>query len=116
MQQQPPGTFLLDVTGANGTPFRFVATPADGALRYYDRRHTLAEGEPGYGINRTCEIGQACGPALRLIDAPEFACIRGWHGVTDWDVDAGTTTLVSAWVRHVLTHAKEIEAWEDSDR
>lgn len=94
--------FHLDVTGANGTPFRFIAWPEENAIRYYDRRYTLAEGEPGYGVNHMNEDGQACGPAMILKGFEGTRWIRGWHDVSAWDVDAATMQLVGVWVTHVL--------------
>lgn len=59
MQTQPtPEIFYLDVTGANGTPFRFALTPSGkpyrqeddpdapmvGKVMYFDRRYPAAPG------------------------------------------------------------------------
>ena len=95
-----PTTYTLDMTGDNGTPFRFVYNPTDGTVRYYDRRYTRTEGEYGYGINHMCEDGQACGGALT---ADNFTVssgygIRGWHEVDAWDIDRRTRELVGAWL------------------
>lgn len=105
MSNERPASFHIDLTGGNGTPFRFEFTPDEGPhgqVRYRDRRYTLTEGKPGYGINHTNEDGQACGPALMpysLIDCDSG--IRGWHEVDAWDVDRATVQLVGAWLRHI---------------
>lgn len=95
-----PTTYTLDMTGDNGTPFRFVYWSADGAVRCYDRRYMLAEGEPGYGINHTCENGQACGPAFAFTDFVPIGHhgIRGYNEIDAWDIDRRTRELVGAWL------------------
>ncbi len=98
-----PERFHIDVTGANLTPFRFVSWPQTEEIRYYDRRYTLTPGQTGYGVNHTCEDGQACGPALHLADftTTPLRALCGWHDVS-WDVDQETMLLVSSWVSHVM--------------
>jgi hypothetical protein len=98
-----PETFHIDLTGGNGTPFRFVFWPEVKTVRYYSRRHTLTEGEPGYGINHTNENGQACGPALSFTDFVPLCNygIRGWHEVDAWDVDGETMRMVGLWLTHI---------------
>jgi hypothetical protein len=110
VEAQNLDTFTLDVTGGNGTPFRFVYWPSDGTVRYYDRRYTLTEGEPGYGLNQTNENGQSCGPRFHADDFSPSAGhgIRGWHGVDEWDIDRPTRRLVGYWIqclKEVTGHA-----------
>ena len=95
-----PATYTLDMTGGNGTPFRFVYWPADGAVRYYDRRYTRTEGEYGYGIDQMCEDGQSCGPVFNAtsFDPHTIYGIRGWHEVDAWDIDRATVQLVGTWL------------------
>lgn len=97
-----PETYVLDVNGANGTPFRFVFYPGEdgGTVRYHDRRYTLAKGELGYGINQTNEHGQACGPKFTVsaFVPPRRSGLLGWHDVGAWDVDVATCHLVTAWL------------------
>lgn len=101
--------FHLDVPGGNGTPFRFVFWPTEllytgtGAVRYYDRRYTLTEGKPGYGLNHMNEDGQCCGPAM---DPGAFTPnalhgLVGWHDVKAWDIDRSTRRMVGVWLRHL---------------
>lgn len=105
MEKINPTTFHIDLIGANGTPFRFEFTPYEGphgTVRYRDRRYTLSEGEPGYGINHTNENGQACGPVL----GPEAFTggkpgIRGWHEVDAWDIDRITVGIVGIWLQRL---------------
>ncbi len=95
-----PTTYTLDMTGGNGTPFRFVYWPADNAVRYYNRRYPLPEGEPSR-LNHQTEDGQACGGALAADDftvASGGYGIRGWHEVDAWDIDVRTRELVGAWI------------------
>lgn len=112
-----PETFILDATGANGTPFRFILTPsakpwgreADpdapmvGSVQYLDRRYTLKPGEPGYGPNHTNEHGQSCGPKLSpwsfITNRHGF---RGWHEVSAWDLDAPLVDFVGSWIQHTM--------------
>lgn len=100
-----PDVFHIDLTGANGTPFRFEFTPGEGihgVVRYRDRRYTLAKGEPGYGINHTNENGQACGGFLYPSSyINRKAGIRGWHEVDAWDIDRRTANMVGAWLLHI---------------
>ena len=104
-----PTTFHLDVTGANGTPFRFVLTPDDdnpakSLVRYYNRRYTLNEGDFGYHPVNFNEDGQSCGGGLYTRDfTEEFGSgFAGWHNVRAWDVDVRTRRLVGAWIANVL--------------
>lgn len=108
MSKQEIATYSIDVTGTNGTPFRFVLWPATDGLRCYSRRHTLAPGQPGYGFNNACEDGQACGPAFAASTFGSFeGALRGWHGVDAWDVDDETMSLVGAWIQHTMAaHAR----------
>ncbi len=104
-----PTTFHLDVTGANGTPFRFVLTPDDdnparSSIRYHDRRYTLNDGDFAYHPRNFNEDGQACGPDDCADSySPDDSCgFRGWHEVDAWDVDVRTRRLVGTWIAHVL--------------
>lgn len=101
-EQTTPETFTMDLTGGNGTPFRFVFWPHenDGTVRYYDRRYTLTEGEPGYGLNHTNENGQCCGGARAAIDFIHHGGfgLMGWHEVDAWDVDRLTMIAVGGWL------------------
>lgn len=119
-KQADPEVFTLDVIGGNGTPFRFMFWPKEdqatekGTVRYYDRRYTLTEGEPGYGINHTNEHGQACGGPLLVSSftnahSSGFSSgIRGWHGVDAWDIDRQTVKLVGGWIHSIL----EAGSWD----
>lgn len=95
-----PMTYTLDLMGGNGTPFRFVFFPEELVVRYYDRRYTLTEGEPGYGINQMNEDGQACSPSLAPATFTNHCNhgLRGWHEVDAWDVDRATMVLVGDWI------------------
>jgi hypothetical protein len=103
-----PTTFHLDVTGANGTPFRFVLRPigsdGDATVRHYDRRYTLKEGEFGYHLTNFNEHGQSCGPATMSDDySPDSDFgLAGWHDVRAWDIDVHTRRLVGTWIANVL--------------
>jgi hypothetical protein len=99
-----PETYTLDVTGDNGTPFRFVFWPGTETVRYYDRRYTRTEGEYGYGVNHMTEDGQACGPALAITDFVPISNhgLRGYNAIDEWDIDRRTMNLVGTWLR-VLT-------------
>lgn len=105
-EHEQPDIFHIDLTGGNGTPFRFEFTPGEGvhgAVRYRDRRYTLTEGKPGYGINHMNENGQSCGPVL---DPSTFtdhgnSGIRGWHSVDAWDIDRKTVVMVGMWLSHI---------------
>lgn len=103
-----PDTFHIDLTSANGTPFRFVFLPENGAVRYYDRRFAV---EPGKQVHRDfTEDGQACGPAM----APSVylggrSGFRGWHEVDVWDVDRDTAAIVGVWLHHLIARMEVTE-------
>lgn len=101
--EHEPGTHTFDLIGANGTPFRFMFWPGTDEVRYYDRRYTLTEGEPGYGINHTTEWGQCCGPSLlpETFTDDHRMGVRGWHEVDAWDVDYITRRIVGTWIKMV---------------
>lgn len=117
MSKQPdPEVFTLDLIGDNGTPFRFMFWPKEhqatekGTIRYYDRRYTLTEDEPGYSINNMDENGQSCGGPLLVssfIEARGFG-IQGWHAVDAWDIDRDTVALVGNWIASIL----ETRSWD----
>ena len=95
-----PASFHIDLTGGNGTPFRFVFLPDDGSIWQYDRRHAVQPGrETTPQFN---EDGQLCGPehhTAAFIKDPTG--LRGWHGNDDWDVDRATVALVGSWLQHI---------------
>jgi hypothetical protein len=99
-----PKVFHTDLTGANGTPFRFVLWPEENRVLYYDRRYTYVPGQPGYGLDTINENGRVCGPWITPADLSAARntglCGRGGEGA--WDVDPRTVRLVSAWAEHVL--------------
>lgn len=109
-----PVAFHIDLTGDNGTPFRFEFSPNEspyGTVRYRDRRYTLTEGKPGYGINHTNENGQACGPAMlpSAFPATSIYGMRGWHEEDAWDVDVHTRNFVGLWLRRIAdAHGLEL--------
>lgn len=95
-----PVTFHIDLTGGNGTPFRFVFLPDDGSLWQYDRRHATKPGEetnPQFN-----EDGQLCGGAVAPSDfTGKVTGIRGWNQVDDWDIDRATVGMVGVWLQHI---------------
>jgi hypothetical protein len=104
MDKVEPATFTLDITGGNGTPFRFIYFPGEEVVRYYDRRYTLTEGEPGYGINHMNENGQCCGGALSVDTFTDCSSsgLRGWHEVDAWDGDRATMIIVGDWLELIM--------------
>lgn len=104
MDPKMPESYTIDLMGDNGTPFRFMYWPGSGMVRYYDRRYTLTEGEPGYGINHMNEDGQACGPVLtpEVFTQHGGTGMRGWHEVDSWDVDRATMTVVADWLEMIM--------------
>lgn len=110
-ETEKPTSFHIDLIGGNGTLFRFVWWPDEhqgtesGTIRYYDRQHTRAEGEPGYCINHMNENGQACGGPLLVSSFTHGSpdTLRGWHGIDVWDVDRGTRAMVGEWLRQVAS-------------
>lgn len=100
MEKQPdPATFTLDVTGANGTPFRFVYEAGDRNVRYYDRRYPTQPDEQHYHPRNYNEDGQMCGPALLTESFTRgHGGILGWHEVNAWNIDWHTVRLVGNWI------------------
>lgn len=93
-------TYTLDITGGNGTPFRFVYKTG-GTVRYYDRRYPTLPDEPHYHPRNYNEDGQKCGPDFNVesfTDASAQSGIIGWHEVDAWDIDAATVRLVGTWL------------------
>lgn len=96
-----PETYTLDITGDNGTPFRFVYE-LGGTIRYYDRRYPTQPGEPHYHPRNYNENGQNCGPDMLIesfTETDSASGIRPWHDVEAWAIDPGTQVLVGNWLR-----------------
>ncbi len=105
MSSERPDTFHLDLTGGNGTPFRFVFWPETGELRCYDRRYSYRPDERVYHERNYNENGQSCGGPMALgsFTRPRPTGIQGWHEVEDWDIDRASVVLVAAWLHHVAS-------------
>jgi hypothetical protein len=99
-EQVKPETYILDVVGDNGTPFRFVYELGD-TVRYYDRRYPTLPDEPYYHPRNYSEHGQSCGPDMLIESFTDLGThgIFGWHEVEAWDIDAFTRDLVGVWLK-----------------
>jgi hypothetical protein len=96
-----PVAFHIDLTGDNGTPFRFVFLPDDGSVWQYDRRYAVGpdeESSPTFS-----EDGQQCGGAHSTMDFPATSIygMRGWHEEDAWDVDVHTRNFVGLWLKRI---------------
>jgi hypothetical protein len=95
-----PETFHIDLTGGNGTPFRFVFLPDDGSVWQYDRRHTIKA--PDQTHPNFNDDGQLCGGTFAPSDfIGKDSGIRGWHEVDAWDIDRATVRMVGIWLTHI---------------
>lgn len=101
MDKANPITFHIDLTGANGTPFRFVFLPEDGSVWQYDRRYAVEAGKQNHA--HFTEDGQLCGGARSTRDFPGTSIygLRGWHEVDVWDVDMDTRNFVGFWLKRI---------------
>lgn len=113
-----PTTFIYDIIGQNGTPFRFILTPAArpwkkkdnpaapmiGSVRYFDRRYTYTEKDDAYRPGHYDENGQNCGPAMvpRTFVHHNGTGMEGWHDVSAWDLDRRTMSMVGDWVEEMM--------------
>jgi hypothetical protein len=98
-----PETFVMDITGGNGTPFRFIYWPSTQIVVYFDRRYPTKPGEGQYKPFAYDENGQNCGPYLKASSFTEHrnTALTGWHGNREWDVDRSTRQLVSDWIEQI---------------
>lgn len=100
-------TYTLDITGSNGTPFRFTYWPSTEYVMYQDRRCPSKPGEPQYRPFFYDEHGQNCGPSLMTSNFTDgkLGGIRGWHENDAWDIDAATVRLVGTWLTLIKERA-----------
>lgn len=102
-----PDHFVLDVTGANGTPFRVIAYAANAAgpfpaydptkarVEVYDRRYPHTEhGQRAASYFLADLLPDGTRPTRGL-------CLAG--GVDAWNIDAATMRLVEQWLTGVAS-------------
>ncbi|MEO6156393.1 MAG: hypothetical protein ABIQ39_02050 [Ilumatobacteraceae bacterium] len=96
---------LIDVTAANGVPFRFVAeykakafgTGEAWHVTVYDRRYDFTEHGQHTGGNYYAET--------LLADSADKRGLNVHGGVPDWTIDAATYTTVLGWLGRVVVMA-----------